>query len=338
MEYAFLLWPHANTRYVASLRKLAHQELHCMLKSCGIPAEISWIDLGGAPWLHVSCTSLPTSALHLISGHSSIYMGATLENGLLRPLDYKTPDYLPPDMAEVLKYKGKTNAAFTGLMLNCALCASAFVQSKEPLFIMDPMCGKATSLFCALTRGHNAIGVEMDGKDVQEAGSFISRYLQLHRIKHKISQGSLTLPGGKSAPYTAWQLADTNEHYQAGDTRSLKLIQGDTTHCSAMLKKQSIHLMIADLPYGVQHAPRQDQRLDGFQSLLRKALPGWHQILMPGGAIALSFNTYTLKKADLASELQKAGFHVLTESPFDDFDHWVEQAVQRDLLVAVKQS
>lgn len=337
MEYAFLLWPHANTRYVASLRKLAYQELHCMLAACGIPAEISWKDMGGAPWLHVSCASLPSSALRLISGHSSIYMGATLENGLLRPLDYKVPAYLPPDMAEVLKYKGKTNASFTGLMLNFALCASAFVKTQEPLFIMDPMCGKATSLFCALKLNHNAIGIEMDGKDVQEAGTFISRYLQLNRVKHKVSQGSLTLPGGKSAPFTAWQLADTNEHYQAGDTRTLKLIQGDTLHCPAMQKKQSIHLMIADLPYGVQHAPQQDRRVDGFISLLAKALPGWHQVLMPGGAVALSFNTYTLKKTDLKNELKKAGFAVLSEAPYDDFEHWVEQAVQRDLVVAVKE-
>ena len=337
MEYAFLLWPHANPRYVTSLRKLALQELHCMLKACGIPAEILWKELGGAPWLHVSCTSLSSSALRLISGHSSIYMGATLENGLLRPLDYKAAEYLPPDMAEVLKYKGKTNAAFTGLMLNCALCASAFAQSTEPLFVMDPMCGKATSLFCALKLGHNTIGVETDGKDVQEAAGFISRYLKLHRIKHKVSQGSLTLPGGKSAPFTAFKLADTAEHYQAGDTRTLKLIHGDTLHCSAMQKAQSIHLMVADLPYGVQHAPLKGQRTGGFLSLLEDALKGWYQVIKPGGAIALSFNTYTLKKTDLKKELQKAGFLVLSDAPYDDFEHWVEQAVQRDLVVAIKE-
>ncbi len=337
MEYAFLLWPHANTRYVASLRKLACQELHCMLRACNVKAQVAWENLGGAPWLIVSCSSLPSSALRLISGHSSIYMGATLENGMLRPFDVKTADYLPPDMAEVLKYKGKTNAAFTGLMFNCALCASAFALSLEPLFVLDPMCGKATSLFITLGRGHNAIGVETDGKDVQEAGAFISRYLKLNRIKHKVSQGSLTLPGAKSAPFTAWQLADTPEHYLAGDTRVLKLIHGDTLYCSAMQKKNTIHLMIADLPYGVQHAPRKGQRMDGFLPLLEKALPGWHQVLKPGGAIALSFNTYTLKKTELKMELQKVGFDVLNDAPYDDFEHWVEQAVQRDLVVAVKQ-
>ena len=337
MDYAFLLWPHANTRYVASLRKLAFAELNCMLHACNVSAQITWRDLGGAPWLCVSTDSLSPAALQLISGHSSIYMGAVLENGLLRPLDYMLPDYLPQDMAEILKYKGKTNAAFTGLMLNCALCASEFIHVNEPLTIMDPMCGKATSLFCAISRGYHAIGVEMDGKDVQEVLGFVSRYLQLHRIKHKATNGSLTLPGGKSAPYTAWQLSDTAEHYQAGDIRTLKLIHGDTLFCSAMQKANTVHLMIADLPYGVQHAPRENQRTGDFLPLLRKALPGWHKIMKAGGAIALSFNTHTIKKSDLYNELHNAGFIVRNESPFDDFDHWVEQAVQRDIAIAVKE-
>ena len=337
MDYAFLLWPHANTRYVASLRKLAFAELDCMLHACNVSAQITWRDLGGAPWLCVSTTSLSAEALALISGHSSIYMGAVFENGLLRPLNYKLPDYLPQDMAEILKYKGKTNAAFTGLMLNAALCASRFSHASDPLTVMDPMCGKATSLFCAMSRGHHAIGIEMDGKAVQEVSGFIARYLQLHRIKHKAVNSNLTLPGGKNAPLTTWQLSDTAEHYQAGDTRTLKLIHGDTLFCSAMQKIRSVHLMIADLPYGVQHAPKENLRTGSFLPLLRKALPGWHKVLMPGGAIALSFNTYTLKKADLYNELHNAGFIVRNQPPFDDFDHWVEQAVQRDVAIAVKE-
>ena len=337
MDYAFLLWPHANTRYVASLRKLANIEMQCMLHACNVSAQIHWKDMGGAPWLCVSSPSLSSSALQLIGSHSSIYMGALLEDGLLRPLDYKVSDYLPQDMAELLKYKGKTNASFTGLMLNAALCASSFVHSKEPLTIMDPMCGKATSLFCALQRGHNAIGVEMDSKDVQEACGFVSRYLQLHRLKHKADKGSLTLPGGKHAPYASWQLSDTAAHYQAGDTRTLKIILGDTAYVSAMQKPSTVHVMIADLPYGVQHAPKDGQRTGSFLSLLQKALPGWYKVLHIGGAIALSFNTYTIKKTDLSNTLQKAGFKVCNQAPFDDFDHWVEQAVQRDIVIAVKE-
>ncbi len=336
MEYAFLLWPHANTRYFDSLRKLAHQELKCMLGAANIPAETAWQELGGAPWLVVSCPPLSASALRLISGHSSFYMAATIENGLLRPLSMKEKDYLPSDLAEVLKYKGKTNAAFTRLMINCALCASAFSLSGEPLHIIDPLCGKATSLFCALQRGYHATGVDIDSRDLQEAGDYFGRYLQMHRIKHLKNRGSMTVPGAKSAVFTSWEFADSPAHYTAGDTRTLKMIHGDTTFTSALMKANTAHLLIADLPYGVQHAPQAGQRAGSFFSMLKDALPGWRKVLQPGGAIALSFNTYTLKKADLKSMIADTGFTVLTAPPYDDFDHWVEQAVQRDLVIARK--
>jgi hypothetical protein len=336
MEYAFLLWPHANTRYLDSLRKLAHQELQCMLGAVNIPAKTAWQELGGAPWLVVSCPPLSAPALRLISGHSSFYMAATIENGLLRPLSIKEKDYLPSDLAEVLKYKGKTNAAFTRLMLNCALCASAFALSGEPLHIVDPLCGKATSLFCALQRGYHAAGVDIDSRDLQEAGDYFGRYLQMHRIKHQQKRGGITLPGGKNAVFTSWEFSDSPAHYTAGDTRTLQLIHGDTTLTGALIKAGTAHLLIADLPYGVQHAPEKGQRAGTFVSMLKDALPGWRKVLQSGGAIALSFNTYTLKKADLKNLIADTGFTVLETPPYDDFDHWVEQAVQRDLVIARK--
>lgn len=114
------------------------------------------------------------------------------------------------------------------------------------------------------------------------------------------------------------------------------MIHGDTTFTSALMKANTAHLLIADLPYGVQHAPQAGQRAGSFFSMLKDALPGWRKVLQPGGAIALSFNTYTLKKADLKSMIADTGFTVLTAPPYDDFDHWVEQAVQRDLVIARK--
>ena len=56
--------------------------------------------------------------------------------------------------------------------------------------------------------------------------------------------------------------------------------------------------------------------------------------LKPGGAAAISFNTLTLRKDTLLTLLQNAGFTPLTEPPYDDFSHFVEQAVHRDFIVA----
>lgn len=337
MQYAFLLKPHANTRYLDSLRKLAIKELKCMLKAGCVDAEPAWREMGGAPWLIMDCPPLSDACLRLISRHSSIYLGALLEGDLLRPLAWECTEFLPADIAEVLKYKGKTNASFTELLLNCALCASAFAFSQTPLQVMDPLCGKGTSLFCALRRGYDAIGVEMNAKDIHEANDYFSRYLQLHRMKHQKKCGSFTLPGGKNAPLTSYQVTGPNDGSPLQNVHTLRFIEGDTLSCPYIQKPETIHLMIADLPYGVQHAPQDGRRIASFPALMAQALPKWYALLHKGGAIALSFNELTLKKTMLQDLMQNAGFNVQMNSPFEDFSHWVEQAVTRDILVAVKE-
>ena len=46
--------------------------------------------------------------------------------------------------------------------------------------------------------------------------------------------------------------SDSAEHFKAGDTRTLRLICGDTREAAALLKPNSVHLMVTDAPYGVQ--------------------------------------------------------------------------------------
>ena len=55
------------------------------------------------------------------------------------------------------------------------------------------------------------------------------------------------------------------------------------------------------------------------------------------GALAFSFNIYTLRRKEVEQLLTEAGLHVLSEGPYADFSHWVEQAVERDVVVARKE-
>ena len=334
MQYALLLWPHANIRYMEALEKLAKAELSCLLKALKIDAPVCAETLGGAFFLTFETQRLNDEAFRALSGLSSFYLIAEKENGCLKPLTPAYPWYLPADAAEVLKYKGKTNAAFTALMINCALMASDFFPVKERLTVLDPMCGKGTSLYCALRAGFNATGVEIDKKDWKEAGDYFSRYLQLHKFKHKKKAASLTLPKGQSAPETQFTFADTPEHYADGQELTLRLIQGDARRAGELLKPKSVHLIACDLPYGVQHAPQQGQKPLSLTGLLSQTLPGLKKVLKPGGAAAFSFNTYTLSRQTLIKLLEEAGFTPVTEVPYDDFEHWVEQAVNRDLVIA----
>ena len=63
--------------------------------------------------------------------------------------------------------------------------------------------------------------------------------------------------------------------------------------------------------------------------------PVWLWNWQEGAAAAISFNTYTLKRSVLQKLMENAGFKVLTQAPYDSFEHWVEQAVNRDVIVAV---
>lgn len=334
MQYALLLWPHANIRYMDALQKLAKGELSCLLKALGIEAPVESHNLGGAPFLTFEAPEMNESAFRALSGLSSFYLIAQMEKDCLKPLCPTYPWYLPADAAEVLKYKGKTNASFTSLMINCALSASDFFPASTPLTVLDPMSGKGTSLYCALRMGHHATGIEIDKKDWKEAGDYFSRYLQMHKYKHQKKTASLTLPKGQNAPELRFTFADTPEHYNSGEEKLLRMIQGDARRASEMLKPASAHLIVCDLPYGVQHAPQQGQKPLSLTALLNQTLPGLKKVLKPGGAAAFSFNTYTLSRQTLLKLLADAGFMPLTQAPYDDFEHWVEQAVNRDLVIA----
>lgn len=338
MNYALQLWPHANIRYMESLKKLSLAELKALLNALQIEAAPEYQLIGGVDFLTFEAPALSPDALKALFTHSSLFMLCEMRDNALIPLAPAYPWYLNGDLAEILKYKGKTNATFTMLLINLALAAGDYFKSEVPLTILDPLAGKGTTLFCALRRGDNAIGIELDRKEIKECGDFFAKYLQTYRFKHKRIAASLTLPKGKSAPKTTFTFANDATRFDNGATCKLDLILADTLDIALLLKPESVHLIAADLPYGVQHAPVSGTREKGFLPLLKRALPGWHKTLKKGGSIALSFNTFTLKKADVIFCLEAAGFSVLSDSPYDDFDHYVEQAVNRDIVIAKKQA
>ncbi len=335
MVFLFQLTPHANIRYREAQVKLGQKELACLLMRLGIDAEVTPCTMGGVSFLRFEADGLTEKQLSALSMHSAALMIAEQQGEFLRLLEKADHNYLTKDLAEVLKYKGKTSAVFTHMMINCAMAASDFFDSAEPLTILDPMCGRGTTCFVALQQGMNAVGVDIDNRDLKECADYFERYMQYHRMKHKLDQSSRTVRK-HAVPAAVYTIADTKEHFKAGDTRTLSLFLGDTGLTGELMKKSPAHLLVADLPYGVQHAPQDGKRTESFLQVMHRALPQWHAALRRGGALALSFNTLTLKKADLCRMLEEAGFTPLTDAPYDDFEHFVEQAVNRDFVVARK--
>ena len=335
MNYSFQLLPHANIRYQESLNLLGAAELSCILQALHIESEVQLRTIGGAPFLCFEAPQLTDEQLTALSRHSALTLLCQEEGGLLRPLERPATDYLPRDLAEVLKYKGKTSAVFTHMMINLALTASKSFGAAQPITVLDPLCGRGTTLFVALQQGMNSVGIDLDRKDLKEAADYFSRYLQFHRLKHKLEQGSRTVRGN-SVPDAVYTLGTSKQAFQAGDTRSLRLLLGDTSYISALLKKTPADILVTDLPYGVQHAPQEGRRPENFPGMLRRVLPAWKDALKPGAGLAISFNSLTLPRATLVELLEGAGFQVMTEAPYDNFEHFVEQAVTRDVVVARK--
>lgn len=336
MRYCLLLKPHPNARYAQSLQKLALAELQCILNAWEIQSEAFWTEIAGVPFLGFEMDGFPEHAWEMISRHSAVCFAASAEDVLLRPILLKRDDYAPEDLAEVLKYKGKTNVDFTAMMLHCARAASAFVRDKEPLVLLDPVCGKGTSLFCALKEGYHTVGVDVDEKAIGEADIYFSRYLKYHKWKHRREIASATLPKGKSAKEIRFSFANEPDAYKRGEGRMLRLLSGDTRSVDSMLGERSCHLIVGDMPYGVQHAPKQGKGHFSFQGILTEGMAAYHRVLKYGGTIALAFNTYTLSRKSVEESMQNAGLTVLSQPPYHDFSHWVEQAVNRDFVVARK--
>ena len=332
MKCAFLLYPHQNVRYRQSLLTIAAAELSMTLAALGRGGEVRPVEMGGAAFLTFDCDHLTQRDVRMLSELASVYVMFTMEDAQMVPMESAHPNYIGEDLPALLKYKGKTNEMFTDAMITMALASSAFMPVHDSqLIVCDPMAGRGTTMMLALRRGYHGVGIEIGKADVKECCDYMTRYLEYHRIKHKRSETSLTVRGKCGGRETKFVLSDTAEHFKDGDTRTLRMICGDTRDAAALLKPQSVHLMVTDIPYGVQKGTA--GRQDSIGGTIAAALPGWQEALKPGGALAMSFNTYVTRRADLVRLYERVGLEVIATPPLE---HWVEQAVSRDVILARK--
>ena len=332
MTYAFLLYPHANIRYRQSLLQLAVQELSMTLSALGREAEVVPQKMGGAMFLTFEAAKLTERDMRMLSQLASVYMLFEMEDGKLTTLERTHPNYVGEDLPALLKYKGKTNEMFTDTMLTMALAASAFMPVHDSqLVVCDPMAGRGTTLMLALRRGYYGVGIEIGKADVKEAADYMTRYLEFHRIKYKRTDSALTVRGQVGGRENKFVFSDSAEHFKDGDTRTLRLICGDTREAEALLKPNSVHLMVTDAPYGVQKGTA--GRQDSIGGTIAAALPGWFDVLKSGGVLAMSFNTHVTRREGLVRLFEKAGFEIVQTA---NLEHWVEQAISRDVILARK--
>ena len=333
MKLALKITPQRSTQYASMTEKLAVPEL---LASPLAPAieHVEPVTLAGQNYLLV----VLENADHALLGAVLARLGATseayqyfesigeMQGPFLRPLDCAWTPFVPLEMAEARRYKGKTNEVFTRVLLNVAIFAGAFRERiTERLRALDPLAGGCTTLFLALAAGYDAFGIEHQKQDVESSALFVHQFLHEEHIPFKERDER----GRRAGRRYIFEIG------HKGETRHLVLVQGETAQADMHLQEvpggPRMHAVVADLPYGIQH-------FGEISGLLKGGLPTWESLLLPGGALALAWNATRIKREEMEACIeQTTSLRVLNDPPYTLFEHAVDRVIKkRDIVVAVK--
>jgi hypothetical protein len=345
-RYALLILPAANRVYAEAAVGLIRAEL-AAFGAAVFDGELPAAEItrrGSVPYLEFETGELTAEVTAFLANLSGIYaLFAVSQDGLLQPLDLPRLDRYDDDLITIQKYQGKTNEQFTKLLLNVTLMASAFAgrMTSRQLAVLDPLCGRGTTLNQALMYGYDAAGLDRDQQDFEAYTTFIKTWLQRKRIKHKISyDGPVRRERKVAGRRLQASLAASPEDFKAGRTQQLDVVCADTLRAGEFFRPGSFDLLVTDAPYGVQHGSRTTAA--GLtrrpQDLLSAAVPAWVKLLRPGGAVGIAWNTLVAPRGDATQILAEAGLEPVESGPYLQFRHRVDQAIVRDIVVARKRA
>ncbi|GAB3587214.1 SAM-dependent methyltransferase [Amycolatopsis endophytica] len=340
-DYGILLYPGANRVYADAAAGLLRAELAVFGEALATPpAAVGERRIGGVTYVTFSTeTALSEEDIALLSNLSSLYALFEFTGDLLRPLEIAPLDKLDSDLLTIQKYPGKTNELFTKLLLNVTLLSRERPAEflTRPLHVVDPLCGRGTTLNQAMMYGLDATGLDVDKKDFEAYERFVKTWLRQKRIKHTADSGPLRRHKHRLGQRLEISYAPDKERWKAGDARAVTFFNADTLTTDELLKAGSADVVVADAPYGVQHGSHQpDELARSPRDLLNAALPVWTRVLKPGGALGLSWNTHVAKRDEITGILERTGLEVRSGGPFEEFTHRVDQSILRDLVVARK--
>ncbi len=339
MKLALKITPQRSTQYANMVATLAMPELLASPLGKAIKDCVS-TTLAGQAYLLATLDEVQLSPYMLsVLGQ----MGATSEayeyfdalgdvsGPLLRPIEPQFVPFVPLEMAETRRYKGKTNEVFTRVLLNVALFAGDYSSHiNERLRILDPLAGGGTTLFLALSAGYDAFGIELDRQDIETTAVFTRQYLDVAHIHYKERDER----GRRAGRRYQFEIGRKGEK---SNTRMVVLVNGDAIQADMHLREvvggPRVHAIVADLPYGIQH-------FGEISTLLTQALPVWTNMLLPGGTLALAWNATRIERAEMVIFLEQAsGLTVRNEPPYTQFAHSVDRVIKRrDIVIGVKGS
>lgn len=331
-----LVAPSANRVYADAAPRLAAQEAMAVLGAFGSWTAVAPTQVAGVDYLRVESDS--EHALDVLSNLSATFAIFAAEGELLRPIPLQRRQFYPDDVVTIQKYQGKTNEQWTRLLLNVTAAAT-----KQPgrwldgrLDVMDPMCGRGTTLNIALLAGYSVTGVDIDRKDYDTYAAFLKTWAQTHRLKHTMDRGASTTGGRARGREFTLEVAPDKDAFKAGETHTVRYLSTDTTELSGLVRAASVDVIVTDTPYGVQHGSHGDRLSRRPMELIDRALPAWTTTLRTGGAVGLSYNRHVAPADELALLLEQHGLTVVTDIDAAPFRHRVDASIDRDLIVAPK--
>jgi hypothetical protein len=328
LQLSCLLAPQRSTQYADLVAQLALPELQISpLGELIEGAEMR--TLGGLPFLALTLRAPLTDAHLACLGELAMTNGyfwveetvGGQEGPWLRPVEMApSPRSLPPTLLHARRYKGKTNEDLTRFLFNAARFASAFASAPGPLDVFDPLCGGGTTLFAALVAGHNAYGIDEARSDIESTATFLRNFLDEAGIRHQERAETLRQLGHR------W----TFQIEGPQGKRTCVLAHGDTADTADLLPGLRPHLIVGDLPYGIQHK-------GAVIDLLAAGVPAWTAKLRPGGSLCLAWDATRLPREEMlaaACEIAPA-LEFLDAPPWDGLGHVVDRVIKRrDVLAA----
>ena len=350
--YGLLVSPSHNRVYAQAAADLVKAELTVFSERAlgGRVRDVRETVMGGVPYVTFSANELTELDLRLLSNLSSLYALFRIEGDLLRPVMLQPLDVFGSDLLTIQKYSGKTNEYFTKLLLNVTAMATDSpmdLVTGRPR-VLDPMCGRGTTLNQAMMYGLDAAGIDIDGKDFDAYAAFIKTWLKNNRVKHQAETANIRREKAVLGRRLHVTLGASKERYKSGETMEITVVNADSTGAGQFFRPASFDLIVTDAPYGVQHGSRSRGAQPGRKGkpqlsrspvdLLAAAVPEWARLLRPGGAVGISWNTFVGRREELAGILAAGGLDVQDSEAYQGFRHRVDQAISRDLIVARRPS
>lgn len=342
--YICVVNPSANRVYNTAAADLLAAELRIWLADvCHTTGEVELAEHAGMNICKLTCRELTDRDQAWLGNFSGILATfedvSTHDQTRWTPLNTPSADCLDSDILTIQKYVGKTNEQFTKLLLNTTIFATAEPDElfTRPLRVLDPMCGRGTTLNQAAMYGCDAFGVDIDKKAIEHHRTFFVRWLKDKRCKHRIDKNTLRVDGVATSRHDIIYATDKTS-YKNDDVRQITTIQADTHTVDRHFRKNWFDVIVADTPYGIQHGSSQgNDKQRRPQDLIATAVPRWATVLKPGGALGLAINTALCPREDVEELLEDAGLNVQVGGGYEQCEHRVDRVITRDIVIATKE-